>query len=293
MYFRSPLYARAGWSYRPWCVIPTNNLFIHLWLRPSWGSYYFGNYYGAQFASRGFMPWASLGVITRRQYVYDPFYSYARVHYRRQGVDYLGRVQGWHNYYAQHADLRPARTWHEQQQMIARGGKPAAQTQLIASNIADVARRNDTPVRLTRLDDQAHKAQKQHADQLREFHVERSKVERSAGHNLAQAGPRLGAPNTDQPSVHNTTKLTLPKTEVPTAAHDFARNQAGGTDRAGGDRGGPDRAGPDHAGPDRAGAGIANVPPPKPTPVGRVSEERTRFGAGRNPARLVITTFRK
>src|SRR5438034_1620700 len=91
IYFRNPVYAQPGWVYRPWCVIPAANLFIHLWLRPQWGSYYFGNYYGPQFASRGFLPWANLTVGTRQRYIYDPFYTYARVHYRQQGVDYFGR----------------------------------------------------------------------------------------------------------------------------------------------------------------------------------------------------------
>src|SRR5262245_21921407 len=139
--FQQPVYLRPAFVYRPWCVIPANNLFIHLWIRPRYCHYYFGNYYGPQYASYGFQSWCHIG--PQRRY-YDPFFSYCSVHYRRQGVDFIGRVQGWHDYYRQHEDLRPARTWQEQQ-VVIRGDSPRAalETQLVARNVVEVAERND------------------------------------------------------------------------------------------------------------------------------------------------------
>ena len=76
-------------------VIPTDNLFIYLWIRPQTGCYYFGNYFGPQYASRGFVSWAHLGSHHHHhRHHYDPFYTYSHVHYRRQGVDYLGPRAG-------------------------------------------------------------------------------------------------------------------------------------------------------------------------------------------------------
>ena len=119
VYFTSTRLCRPGWFYRPAIVIPTNNLFINLWLRPTWGSYYFGNYFGPQYAALGFVAWANLAYYQRQPYFYDPFYSYARVHYRQQGVDYFGRVQGWHNYLAEHPEHRPPPTWREQEKWLS------------------------------------------------------------------------------------------------------------------------------------------------------------------------------
>jgi hypothetical protein len=180
VYFQQPIYTRPGWAYRPWCTIPTSNLFIHLWIRPRSNCYYFGNYYGARYANSGFVPWANVGVVSRQRYIYDPFYSYARVHYHRQGIDYIGRVQGWNRYYHDHDDLRPARTWREQQNFLASSHRQRVETQLLAAPVTEVARRSDNAVRMTRLDDQARRTQQQTAERFREFNTERRRVERSS-----------------------------------------------------------------------------------------------------------------
>jgi WXXGXW repeat (2 copies) len=262
IYFQQPLYAQPGWFYRPWLTIPTNNLFIHLWLRPAWGSYYFGNYYGAPFANRGFVPWANITVVNQRRYIYDPFYSYAHVHYRRQNINYLERVQGWHRYYNDHADLRPARTWHEQQGVVARGGAKTAETQLVGRQISEVARSNDAPVRLARLDEQARRAQKQHAEKIRDFHNERSRIER--GQVAARTGPRADTPGETRDVPRPKTaegkagpKLSLPKADLPLASRSVARNQQGGDNRPG-----------------------AGSPPPRPTPRDQARDDRGSKGGG-------------
>jgi hypothetical protein len=298
IYFTTPVYAQPGWVYRPWCTIPTNNLFIHLWIRPRWGCYYFGNYYGAQFASRGFVPWANLTVVTRQRYIYDPFYTYAHVHYRRQGVDYLGRVQGWHNHFDKNPDIRPPRTFREQQRIVGSSAKPAVETQLFGRPVAEVARRGDAPVRLTRVDEQTRQSQKQHAEKLREFHAERARVERSAGQVAARTPSREGpgedrdAPGAkakggaeakagslveraekgktreggEQPAGGRGPKLALPKAELPAAASSVASRQPGGEVRT--------------------SAGRDKGPPPKPTPTARASDDRTpRTDRGEKPDR--------
>src|SRR5262245_39672014 len=290
VYFNNPVYVQPGWVYRPWCVIPTTNLFVHLWLRPQWGCYYFGNYYGTQFASLGFTPWVNLTIVNRQRYVYDPFFTYAHVHYRQQGIDYIGRVQGWHRYYNEHADMRPARTWHEQQRVVQRTDKAALETQLVARNLTEVARRQDAPLRLTQLDEQKKRSQKQHAEKLRELDTERKRLEHTAGQVAARLPARQGTPGEDRergktgegnagPLVDRAEKggkapggkadtpgggqhgpkLALPKADLPTATGAVARNQGGSDERPGAKKG----------------------PPPKPSPVSRVGDDRgQRAGRG-------------
>ena len=192
--FAPRIYTQPGWSYRPWCVIPTNNLFVHLWIRPRNCHYYYGNYYGPQYSNWGLHSWCNY---PGRRYHYDPFYHYARVHYRRQGIDYIGRCQNWHDYYARHADHRPPRTWREQQQHIDRhhdgrhegrhddhdrhDHRNEVHAQLLARNLEDVARRDDGPVRLARLDSASRQALVERTEKLRELNTTRKKVELRCG----------------------------------------------------------------------------------------------------------------
>jgi hypothetical protein len=190
IYFQQPVYLQPTYVYRPWCVIPTSNLFIHLWIRPNHCHYYFGNYYGPRYVTAGFQPWCSYAHQRRH---YDPFVSYCSVHYRRQGVDFVGRVQDWHNYYDRHEDHRPARTWREQQVAHRAQPRETLETQLVARNIVEVAERNDAPVRLTKLDSKTKQAQLERTKELRELNTSRKDVERQA----AQVVARLPRPDRD------------------------------------------------------------------------------------------------
>lgn len=178
VYFSQPIYTRPNWSYRPWCAIPTTNLFIHLWIRPNYCHYYFGNYYGPQYANFGFNSWCNYPT---RRYHYDPFLTYCNVHYRRQGVDFVGRVRGWHDHYDRHEDQRPPRTWREQQTFVAqRDNRVSVQTQLMASNVVDVAKRNDAPIKLAKIDNQKRQSIVERNEKLRELNTARKQVEREA-----------------------------------------------------------------------------------------------------------------
>jgi hypothetical protein len=179
VYFQRPVYAQAGWFYRPSIVIPTGNLFIHLWMQPRYGSYFFGNYFGPQYANRGFVAWSSLPS-QRHGYYYDPFYSYAHVHYRQQGIDYLGRVQGWHNYYADHPEHRIPPTFREQREWMR---TPAAagvghDAQLVARPIGEIARQNDSPIKFTHLNEHLLQTQTEQVKRIRELDVQRKNLER-------------------------------------------------------------------------------------------------------------------
>ena len=53
VYFNSSIYSQRGFSYSPVTVINPAVFTSHLFLRPSYGHYYFGDYYGANYASAG------------------------------------------------------------------------------------------------------------------------------------------------------------------------------------------------------------------------------------------------
>ena len=115
VYFTQPVYLRPSYVYRPWCALNTPNLFVHLWVRPNYGHFYFGNYYGSNWGSWGVTPWCQY-----RPYrnCYDPMLTQLQCHYRQSGVNYIGRLDGWHNHYASNVSARPAQTWNEQVRIV-------------------------------------------------------------------------------------------------------------------------------------------------------------------------------
>jgi hypothetical protein len=72
VYFKSNIYTQRSFSYSPATIINPSVFVNHLFLRPNYGHYYFGDYYGANYVTRGFSPWISYH---NRGSGYDPFYA--------------------------------------------------------------------------------------------------------------------------------------------------------------------------------------------------------------------------
>ena len=231
--FRTDLYLNPGFRYRPWCAVPTDNLFVHLWFRPRSSCYYFGNYYGH---GGGFIPWYRCGWGDNRRY-YDPLGSWCRTHYRRQGIDYTARMDQWHDHFNRNENLRPPRTWRDQRDLVARTDIDVRNSQrFLGADLRDLARRDDLPVKLTKLDQRQRDALAQVSTQLQDLRTQRVKIEtegkaRVAGRvpldsdpirpgDLARPdrlpGARAGVDATTR--VREDIKLRLPKLDSQTAA---------------------------------------------------------------------------
>ena len=75
VYFNSNVYAQQGYNYSPMSVINPAVFARHLFLRPNYGHYYYGDYYASNYASAGYSPWFSYN---SSRYGYDPFYAQQR-----------------------------------------------------------------------------------------------------------------------------------------------------------------------------------------------------------------------
>ena len=72
--FARPVYLTPHYHYRPVCRVVTNAaIFAHLFVRPRCNNYYFGDWYGDQFARNDYRAWVDYGP---RHGGYDPFFSY-------------------------------------------------------------------------------------------------------------------------------------------------------------------------------------------------------------------------
>ncbi len=191
VYFTQPIYRQPNYVYRPWCALNTPNLFVHLWVRPNYGHFYFGNYYGSNWNNWGVTPWCQY-----RPYrnCYDPMLTQLQCHYRQQGVNYINRLDGWHNHYAGNVSARPPRTWNDQVRLVNNTNITNIQINktninniatikqnILAVNLQDASRRNDMPVKFARLDGATQKQAINLAKETREFRQQRISVERAGG----------------------------------------------------------------------------------------------------------------
>jgi hypothetical protein len=117
--FSRPLWETPGWCFRPRFTVGIGaDFFASLFVRPSCGSYYFGDYYDPVYLKAGFEPWCRYG--SRH---HDPLFGYYRWSHhddpawmRNVGAVYAGRRAG---------DLaRPPHTLAEQVS-AGRRGAPA------------------------------------------------------------------------------------------------------------------------------------------------------------------------
>ena len=72
VYFSGRGYLQPGFSYSPAMAISPAIFGSHLFVRPGYGHYYYGDFYGSNYATAGYSPWFSFH---SSRYGYDPFFA--------------------------------------------------------------------------------------------------------------------------------------------------------------------------------------------------------------------------
>lgn len=142
VYFESGVYARRGYHYSPTIVIDLAVFPDHLFLRPRYHHYYYGDYYAASYYSGGF--YASFSFQSRR-YGYDPIYAHRRWEHRHER-DWEHRVETTYQYRRDHEDARPPRTWAAQRS-ISPSAKSKDKSLAVATSLDQLSKRKDGPMR--------------------------------------------------------------------------------------------------------------------------------------------------
>jgi hypothetical protein len=102
VYFHSSVYARHSYHYTPSLVISFGAFNDHLFLRPRYCHYYFGDYYAPSYRHRGFYAPFSF----HHRYGYDPFYTRKRWEHRGDR-DWERRVKASYQHRREHEESRP------------------------------------------------------------------------------------------------------------------------------------------------------------------------------------------
>ena len=177
VYFTQPVYQTVGYRYTPWYALRTPSLFVHFWVRPNYCHYYFGNYYDHH-DHYGIRPWISAG---RHHHHWDPILTYNRVRYGRQGIDYVQRIDRWHNYFVRNERYRPAVTVRQQINLVNNiniQDNDVLNRINIGSPLRDIARSENPPVRLARVEQRQRELYADRASQIRDVYRARLQEER-------------------------------------------------------------------------------------------------------------------
>ena len=173
VYFDEGIYTHPGYSYTPTTVIDLSVFDNHLFLRPRYQHYYFGDYYAANYRGAGFLPWFSINV---GHTGYDPIYAHNRWQHRnergweeRQRADFNNRRD--------HEDQRPSRTraargLHDASRATSRVGLP-----VVSAMLNNLERNADYQPRFHTMDPAERKQYSQHGQNIQRFREERQRLE--------------------------------------------------------------------------------------------------------------------
>lgn len=171
VYFNSAVYAQSGFSYVPAIVINVAVFNNFLFLRPTFGHYYFGDYFGTSYASAGFYPWFAFHSQFRGGY--DPIFA-AQNWQHRNDPDWERNLHSQFDERRENEASRPAHTLADQ---TKRGGGKGEEAGLIAAPLAKMAVTKESELRLTPVSKQERNQMAQAAEKVRSFGNEREKLE--------------------------------------------------------------------------------------------------------------------
>ncbi len=224
VYFRRPVWhLHAGFCYTPYHVIDTGPLAMHLFVRPRYCHYYFGDFYDDVYYTRwGITPWATYHV---HHHHCDPLLTfYVGYHRRHHHIDYVARLDSWHVYYHDHHDHRPPRTYvalveyernHKNDKLISQ----VALSRPLKEHVAKIE--TEKNVKFRRLSQNEREDEEKFSKAVRDISRQRSQVD---GVVAGDFGNRRGGKgdksddNTGGVNLANNTprqgKLKLPKVET-------------------------------------------------------------------------------
>lgn len=148
IYFNSARRSQRDFSYSPSAVVNLGIFASHLFLRPSYGHYYYGDYYGSSYANEGYSPWFSFQTSHRG---YDPFYANQRWQHR-QDRDWEHRNESNFRNISDHKDARPPRTLAAQKDRAEHGDASNRENNTVTTSLDDLARQKDSGYRFQAVD---------------------------------------------------------------------------------------------------------------------------------------------
>ena len=225
VYFESSYYSRRGYVYSPSIVISLGVFTDHLFLRPSYSHYYFGDYYAPSYYQGGF--YASFS-FQSSHHGYDPFYSRQRWTHR-QDRDWERRTETSYQYRRDHETARPPRTWAAQRNISLSTAESDQNRMLVAAPINQIAKRKDSSMRFQPVAKEERQQLAQRGKEVQKSREQRRTLETTrVAEPTARTSGRAFEPAAQAPGrTIEPTKVQLPRSPiVAKSANQLERNQA-------------------------------------------------------------------
>ena len=212
VYFNAGLYSRPGYNYSPSIVLDLALFAEHLFLRPNYHHYYFGDYYAPIYGGHGY--YAAYDYHSHR-FGYDPIFSHQRWEHRAdRGWDQ--RVATDYQYRRDHEDARPPRTWDALRKMDANTAGAKKNRMMLATPLDQMTKRKDGPVKFQKVAKEDRELLTQRDKEVRKSRDERRTLEAKGASTAALKPGEVAQP----------AKVQLPKSPiVGKSASELKKNQ--------------------------------------------------------------------
>jgi hypothetical protein len=190
--FTAPIYTSPAFVYTPQYLVAVDNLVDNLFVNPGFQCYYFGDYYGPQYARFGILPWFNVGT---GPYLYDPIFAYRTTSLWRTNPHWRDDFRRRYDRLVRDPALRPPRTWRDYQRLV-RDGKPLGRDRMVALPLRDALKQERFSQHITRLSETDRHALRQQNDFRRNLVNERSRLEHGA---IDRPGERV--PDRERPGM--------------------------------------------------------------------------------------------
>ena len=193
-----------------------------LFLRPSYGHYYFGDYYAAGNANAGFYPSFSY---QSRRFGYDPVYAHQNWEHRRE-PDWGRQVQANFQDRRDHQDARPPRTLAAQIALVSGAGNSSSRGFVAATSLSQLAKRQDSPLRFQPVAKDERQQFAQHGQDIQRFGQQRQGLEAKATRSPIDPLSRASEPSHVKLPVSPLASKPvdqLDKNNVPPRAHEVLK----------------------------------------------------------------------
>jgi hypothetical protein len=149
----------------------------HLFLRPRYEHYYFGDYYAAGYRGRGYYPWFS---VNAGHYGYDPIYAHERWQHRADS-EWERRQQADFDNRRDHEDARPPHTLAGQGLQDASDATARAGLPRIAAFLGNLGARRENAAQFQQIDAAEQQRLAQQAQDVQRFREQRQRQEAESG----------------------------------------------------------------------------------------------------------------
>lgn len=170
--FHGDGYRRPGYSYTPLLAISLNVFLDHLFVRPTYGHYYFGDYYSNGYRDNGYF--ASHSYYSGRG-GYDPIYSHNRWDHRDDSDWERSRISDF-NFYRDNEESRPAHTWADVQNR-PNNAKDRRDNYAIAQPLSVYAKQADSGQRFQAVSEESRDGYVEQRKEIRDFTQNRRQIE--------------------------------------------------------------------------------------------------------------------